>query len=452
MAHQHEAKPAARPTLVRRGVVLARANADVAASVATGFWGQATLVLSGPLAARILGPEDRGHLALLLILPLVLCQVGTLGLPLAATYYIAREPGHARPIMRQLLPWALAQAAIIAALTAGIAAAMTAGNERYLLSGSFVAAAFVPAWIALQYGLALLQGRHAFGLFNLARVLPATLYCLALVPVFFAEGERLVAVLAAWTLMHAVAAAIALAGGLASLPEARDGAPSRKELLRFGSRSMLGSISPVETFRIDQAVVGIFLSPVQLGIYVVALAFTNLPRFVAQGVGLVAYPRVAAARGEGRSVRRMAAGFIVATLALTVPAIVLLAVLAGFVVRLFFGPDFAAATTPARILLVGSLFFAARRILGDCARGAGFGASETVAELASWLCLVAGLAVLAPRFELNGVAAALAASAACSLVVLAVLLRWPRARLREQPERERELAEPAYALNPGESR
>ena len=49
----------------------------------TGFGGQAVLIISGILAARILGVEGRGYLGLLIIFPIVLCQLGGLGLPQA---------------------------------------------------------------------------------------------------------------------------------------------------------------------------------------------------------------------------------------------------------------------------------------------------------------------------------------------------------------------------------
>ena len=41
---------------------------------------QASLVPSGILTARLLGPEGRGYLALAMLVPVVLVMVGTLGL------------------------------------------------------------------------------------------------------------------------------------------------------------------------------------------------------------------------------------------------------------------------------------------------------------------------------------------------------------------------------------
>ena len=56
---------------------------------------------------------------------------------------------------------------------------------------------------------------------------------------------------------------------------------------------------------LDQAVVGLFMPPSVLGLYVVAVAFTNLPRFVGQSIGMVAYPTVANARDPLEARRRL---------------------------------------------------------------------------------------------------------------------------------------------------
>ena len=76
-------------------------------------------------------------------------------------------------------------------------------------------------------------------------------------------------------------------------------------ILRFGRRSLFGGAPAVEAYRADQAVVALFLPPVALGIYVVALALTNLPRFIARSVGMVATPTVAAGATQEHARRTM---------------------------------------------------------------------------------------------------------------------------------------------------
>ena len=48
-------------------------------------------------------------------------------------------------------------------------------------------------------------------------------------------------------------------------------------MTRFGLKSLFGSISPIDTLRLDQAVVGLLLTPVALGFYVVAQASRTFP-------------------------------------------------------------------------------------------------------------------------------------------------------------------------------
>src|SRR5689334_19231755 len=76
-------------------------------AISAGLAGQAALVLSGVVFARVLGPQGRGDLALVLLLPAIVYQLGNLGLPLATAYFIAKEAGQTAPIVRQIRTFAI---------------------------------------------------------------------------------------------------------------------------------------------------------------------------------------------------------------------------------------------------------------------------------------------------------------------------------------------------------
>ena len=80
---------------------LRQSRMPLAGSVLTGLVGQAFLIVSGVLAARILGVEDRGYLALLVLFPAVLAQIGSLGLPLAATFELSRDRSRWAEVIRR---------------------------------------------------------------------------------------------------------------------------------------------------------------------------------------------------------------------------------------------------------------------------------------------------------------------------------------------------------------
>ena len=171
----------------------------------------------------------------------------------------------------------------------------------------------------------------------------------------------------------------------------------------------------------DQAVVGLFLSPVALGLYSVAVGLTNLPRFLGQSVGMFTYAQTAA-MSPRRGVRAIWRYTTVGT-ALSLTVVLVIEVLAGPLVTLFFGDAFRDSVSLVRILLVGSLLLAVRRVLAEGARGLGEPMFGTRAEVASWLALLPLLALLAPTLGVDGVAIAMAISSGISLMVLAVLVR-----------------------------
>jgi O-antigen/teichoic acid export membrane protein len=190
-------------------------------------------------------------------------------------------------------------------------------------------------------------------------------------------------------------------------------------LLSFGLRGLLGSTYPVDTFQFDQAVIGLFMSPTSLGLYVVAVSFTNLPRFVGQSIGMVAFPSIAnsldAADGRAR-LRR----YVFLTTALSVAIVVGVELAAGWVVPFFFGDDFDQAVSLVRILVVAAFLSAVRRVLSEGARGLGKPGIGSLGELVAWVALLPALAVFATIWGVTGVAFAMVASSIAGLIAVAV--------------------------------
>jgi O-antigen/teichoic acid export membrane protein len=188
----------------------------------------------------------------------------------------------------------------------------------------------------------------------------------------------------------------------------------------FGLRAFLGAVPPTDLFRFDQLLVGLFLSPVALGLYVAALAFTNLPRFLSVTLGMVIYPNIAAepsARRTRESIWNYTMIIAVLSIAVSAP----IALLAGPALSLFFGSDFEPAATTLQVLLLGSVLLATRRVLGEGLRGAGQPGASSWAEVISWAWMLPAAFVAADLWGMIGVAGALTSTYAISLAVLWVL-------------------------------
>ena len=428
---------------------------NVAGSIAASLATQFALLLSGVAGARILGVLDRGRSALLLMFATVLPVIATAGLPLSVTYWIARNrvigrrvvASIRRPLAVQTLAVVLVHAVVLVIVFHSAARAVQASAAVSLLAG--------PPILAWIYALAVLQGTQQFRALNLCRMFFPPLNAAVLVGFLLTGVRGLLVVTIVWVTLYTLSAVITVWAARRGLVRAADddddGAPlpTRKEMSRFGLKALLGSVTPLEGFQLDQAIVGVFISQAALGIYVVAVAFTNLPRFVAQSIGLVAYPNVAA-NEDGLGARRKILVFTIMTLVLCGATVLVTEMALPFLVPRLFGPSFAPAVGVARILLISALLFGLRRVLSECARGAGRPALGSIAEAVSLVLLVPCVLAFSGGGA-KGVALALVAVGIGGVATVAIGLfvkpsRRSRRRTRTRTRRRR--VAPGRALAP----
>lgn len=387
---------------------------------------QLALLVSGVAVARALGPVDRGHFAFLTLIVTILSQLGGLGIPYALTYTIARSPASAMYIVRAVGGPLRTQLIVTSIVAAGVLVALSLERSAYGAWTTLVVLVVIIPEILFRCGLGVLQGLRRFQKFNLMRIAPIILFGTLATTILVVGSGSVIAVTIAWAVSRLAFAPMSVS---MAWREARaagsvsDTAPETSQILQFGRKAMLGAASPVETYRLDQAVVGLLLPPVALGYYVVALAFTNLPRFVAQSFGMVAGPLIGASSTHGQARRQMWRFFwLAAPFYLAVAAI--LWVLAPSLTILFFGEEFDRSASITRILLIATVLFCARRVLIDVARAAGYAGIGSIAEVVASVAALPLIVVFAPIFGTNGVAYALVGSSALALSVLIISLIW----------------------------
>jgi O-antigen/teichoic acid export membrane protein len=399
------------------------ARGAVLGSVASGLVGQAALVVTGIATTRTLGPTDRGYLALIILVPVVLMLVGTLGLPVATTYFIAndrRREGSVRHAIR--LP-VLGQVVVLTIVQALVLWLLVSGDPQRVHWAAIATLPLLAGALADVYGKAILQGQGRYTAFNILRNGAVAFYLVGVLGLLAVGETGVVEFAIAWVAASVLAGVVTASVALRHRPKiSAEARVSRSELLRFGLRGYLVSLSPIATFRLDQAVIGLFLAPRALGLYVAALSLTNLPDIIARGIGMIALPQVA--RGEDASRAQDARRYLVFSVVLTGAVVLALEILAGWLVPFFFGSEFEDAVLITRILLLGTFFWGVRRVLTDITSGSGRPGLGSLAELISWLAIIPALAVLMPLWGVEGVAAAMAIASAASLVALMLLMRF----------------------------
>lgn len=394
-------------------------DATTVGTVGTSLVGQAMLVVSGVVVARVLGVYERGQLANFVAICVAASAIVSLGLPNALTLWLARRADVNQPevaVVRRALNLQIPVLLLVVAVTVALAIPASRDQKLVLLVVGGVASV---ASLIVQYGLGGLQGLKRFRAFNLLRLTLVVPYALAVVVAALLGGAGFVTFAVLWTVGMVVAAVLVM--GVFPLRNAAppvDGSPLRP-MVRYGAKAQIGVASPLESFNIDQIVIGAIAGPTVLGLYVVGYAFTNLPRFIAQSLGMIVFPRVAERAGSGEA-GRTAVDSIMLTTLISLVVVGVLEALVGWLIPLVFGQAFAGSVPAARLLLVAAFFLSIRRVLADALRGFEQPLPGTVSEMASWVVFAVLVYPLTVNHGATGAAGAYAAASAAAAAVLVV--------------------------------
>lgn len=407
---------------IRKRLTSSPVRKAVASTMAASVFSQAMLIISGALSARILGPVDRGHFALLGLVPSILSIAGGLGMAPAITYFVARRPRTTRSVLSSVRRDLALQLAVLTVLHVIISVVWllprVSPSDRLAV---YITLVGVPTAFALQYGQAVLQGHQRFGAFTAVFVVPQFLLAAGILALYVFAVGGLVPVMLVSTVAAVAGAVLALVLVRTTVrrvpPE--DEPLQARTIRRFAFRSYFGQTAPIESFRLDQLVVGAALSPAVLGYYGAATAFTNLTRFLGTSIGFVLAPYIASLPKERQ--RRSLLRGLAFTIAVCSLATLALLPMTDFLVPLLFGDAFRPAIPLAQILLAAGFLLGVRRAILPGLRGIGLPSIGSYSELAA-LVVFAGLLPFALQSSTGmGVAVAFLVSAMVAMILLAAL-------------------------------
>lgn len=373
-------------------------------------------LVSGTLAARVLGPESRGELAQLLLWPQLFATLGSLGVEMAATF-LSANPARRRDVPATALTIALAQSAVLVPLY--LLAAPLLFNGTGVVPQGMMMAALIPAYLVGAVCIDCLAGTLRFGAFNAVRLMLPLAYCAAALTLALSDALSATTGAIAFLGAHAAGDALALAlvwrgGGLGRFDRG-----IARETLRFGLRAHFGRLTP-QSLGVDTAIIALMLTSHDVGLYAAATAFLAAPSLVASSISMVVYPHVSAVHQAGAR-PQLEATFIVYAAAVAAIALTLGA-FAGPIVSLFFGDAYAGAATALRFLAIASVALSLRQFPIEVLRGVGRPGLTSVAEAASWAIFLCAIPIGGALGGLTGTAAAVAVASVLSLCVLALLI------------------------------
>lgn len=371
------------------------------------------------LLSRWLGASGRGEIAAVMLWPVMVSYLASLGVISATVYFAARPGSDPGVVLGNALALALVQTLVAVPAAYLVLPLLLPSQRPGVVSASRVYLLLVPLSLVSQYGCAVLQGRVRFGLTNALRLITPVGY-LAGTAALHRRGALTVEAIVA---LHLVLNAWVMVASLAVLGAARvvsgvgfDLRLSR-EMLGYGLKVHLGGISQGANLRLDQMLIAAWEPPVALGLYVAAVSASGVAQMLSQAYRMVSMPVIAGHASQSDRLSKLEQvfrGYWALSVAIALP----LGVGLYWAIPLVFGPGFRGAVWPAEVLVAGAVLLGAKEVLAGGSQALGNPLLESKAELAALVVTVAALLVLLPPLGILGAAVASVLSYGTSLAVV----------------------------------
>ncbi len=362
------------------------------------------ILLSNILITRVLGPDGKGVMSLLITFPAVIAMIVVLGVDEATVYFL----GGKRFEYSEVLSWAILNTLIVSAFSIGVLTIL----QNWLvtsviknITGKFLLITIfsIPFQIFFQYECAILLGQRdifGFNLLNILRNLFLLVFQFILILKLGLLGG-VYSILIGFAMAALVGILLIRKFGKPRIPKEISFA---KKSISYGTRSVLGLIFHYFTRRLDIFIVNFFLNPAQVGFYAIALMLAELPWYIPQAAGTVLFPQVSGM--EKAEANQFSAQVCRNTVFITALACLILALIAKPVIRLFFTAKFYPALIPFYINLPRTIALGIGRVLGGNFQGTGKPEYGTIMAFVSFVLTLILDLVFIPRWGIIGAAIA----------------------------------------------
>jgi O-antigen/teichoic acid export membrane protein len=396
-------------------------GANAALTAATNLVLAMLGMITGVMAARLLGPHGRGELAAIQTYPIMIGQLSMLGTGQAVVYYAASRPERTRQYMACAsvisllagIPLIVAGYAAMPWVLSAQSSQIVTAARWYLINVPVVA--FMSVWFFA------LRGRSAFVPWNALRTTPTLAWLGVLAGAWYwgisdprwVAGIYLASLIA---LLIPIELVVRQSVSGSFVPEAGNFKP----MLSYGLPCVASNFPVVLNLRLDQMLMAGLLSPSALGLYVVAVAWSGAVNPLMNAIASVLFPKVAANEMQADRLRSFSRGCRLAALValITTP---ILALLTPWGVVILFGSSFRGAIGASLILVPAGGIVALNAVLEDGFRGLGEPAAVLYAELAGLVTTAAGLYLMLRPMGIIG--ASVASLLGYSTVMAALLLQ-----------------------------
>jgi O-antigen/teichoic acid export membrane protein len=392
---------------------------------------QACGVITGILAARLLGPTGRGELSAIFYYPTMLTALGSLGLQQTVAYEVSRRPAEENDILRAGFWTAAAFGLLQFALGASLASFLLPKDMAHLTSTLQWFMAFP---LLVHSGHVLLgvdQGTFRFTRFSLLNSLPVVFYAIGTL-IIWITGTASPSVFAAWALGgHLFALAIRLAVSNRVLIGAYPRWLTAVRLLKIGIVLHGPQVTGILVAQADMLIVLYMLPVDQVGLYAVALAIAQGQLAASNAVAQVGFVKVAGETDRAAGVASVLLQFRVAQVICLAIATLFL-VIAPYLILYAVGAAFIGALRAADFLIVALALRGLSNILDSGFRALGHAWVGALGNAVALVTVGTGALLWLPQGGIEAMGAVLIVAAASTVFMfIFFMVRLEHTRLRD---------------------
>lgn len=381
-------------------------------------------LITSLLLARLLGPTGRGELAAALLWPQALVYLGSFGGQDACVYFAARKQIRTGVVLTNASLFFLIQIALLLPLSYLLVPYLLSGQLSDVVAISRLLLITTAFGLAALYATSVLRAKLEMGVYNALNLIVPIGSLVGVLWLLATERLILGNIAFLYIFLYALLALAALVAVFAKhlWDIFRLDRMILKQMVVYGAKVQLGSISQMANLRLDQMLMVALMPAAQLGLYVVAVSVAGITVVVPSAVRTVLAPSIAQVDQEAENMPDLEARLrMYWSLNVAVGLVILL--IAPLAMMIVFGVAYRAAILPAEILILASICLGGKDILSGTAYGLGTPVLVSQAEMASLLVTAIALVIFLPPWGIVGAAVASLLAYGASLTILVLRLR-----------------------------
>ena len=401
---------------------LGKFTLDISITLVTNIIQLALGIGSSIIIARTLGPKGKGIYSLAILLPTLLVSFGNFGFGQASIFFIGRKRYSLNDVFSNnvSLSFLLGTIYVIAGaiIIKFFSNSMFPGIENKFL---FLALLLIPVQFFQNFVNSILLGLQRIKEYNLINIIRSFIFLLMLIILLISKFNVETIILA--NILSCFIGAIILFFIMRKIINnfyVRFNKNYIKDAFKYGFKVYLGNIIQFLHYRIDIFMINIFLTPIAVGFYSVAVGITEKIWLVSQSAGLVLFPKVSA-ETDKKNLKEFTPIICRNVLLITFVCAILLLFLGKLLIILFYSNKFLDSILPFRILLIGTVIMSGWRILANDIYGRGKPELNIYISFISVILNIVLNILWIPKYGINGAAWATSISYSVAFVLIIIV-------------------------------